>query len=56
MENDYQLAIQGIGDRAYRELLNIYEAEFARLRPENALTTDSRQQGEWSDLVFIVTS
>lgn len=30
MENDYQLAIQGIGDRAYRELLNIYEAEFAK--------------------------
>jgi len=28
MKHDYQLAIQGIGDRAYRELLNIYEAEF----------------------------
>jgi len=27
---DYQLAIQGIGDRAYRELLNIYEAEFKK--------------------------
>ncbi|MDP6993157.1 MAG: amidohydrolase, partial [Woeseiaceae bacterium] len=30
MEHDYQLAIQGIGDRAYRELLNIYEAEMQR--------------------------
>jgi predicted amidohydrolase YtcJ len=30
MQYDYQMAIQGIGDRAYRELLNIYEAEFAR--------------------------
>ncbi|MBT8079978.1 MAG: amidohydrolase family protein, partial [Gammaproteobacteria bacterium] len=30
VQHDYQLAIQGIGDRAYRELLNIYEAEFAR--------------------------
>jgi len=30
MQHDYQLAIQGIGDRAYRELLNIYEAEFTR--------------------------
>lgn len=29
MQHDYQLAIQGIGDRAYRELLNIYENEFA---------------------------
>ncbi len=28
VEHDYQMAIQGIGDRAYRELLNIYENEF----------------------------
>lgn len=30
MEHDYQMAIQGIGDRAYRELLDIYQAEFER--------------------------
>ncbi len=30
IKHDYQMAIQGIGDRAYRELLNIYEAEFAK--------------------------
>jgi predicted amidohydrolase YtcJ len=30
IQHDYQLAIQGIGDRAYRELLNIYGNEFAR--------------------------
>lgn len=30
MQHDYQMAIQGIGDRAYRELLDIYEAEFAK--------------------------
>lgn len=30
IENDYQMAIQGIGDRAYRELLDIYEREFER--------------------------
>ena len=35
MENDYQLAIQGIGDRAYRELLNIYAAEFEK-NPEKS--------------------
>ena len=29
MQHDYQMAIQGIGDRAYRELLDIYEAAFA---------------------------
>ena len=28
MKHGYQMAIQGIGDRAYRELLDIYEAEF----------------------------
>ena len=35
VEHDYQMAIQGIGDRAYRELLNIYEAEFER-HPEKS--------------------
>jgi len=30
MKFDYQMAIQGIGDRAYRELLNIYAKEFER--------------------------
>ncbi|MGB5334732.1 MAG: amidohydrolase [Woeseiaceae bacterium] len=30
IEHDYQMAIQGIGDRAYRELLDIYEAAFDR--------------------------
>ena len=30
MQHDYQMAIQGIGDRAYRELLDIYAAEFAK--------------------------
>ena len=30
MKHDYQMAIQGIGDRAYRELLDIYAAAFAK--------------------------
>lgn len=30
IEHDYQMAIQGIGDRAYRELLDIYAVEFER--------------------------
>ena len=30
IEHDYQMAIQGIGDRAYRELLDIYEAVFTK--------------------------
>ncbi len=34
MEHGYQMAIQGIGDRAARELLNIYDGEFTK-HPEN---------------------
>ena len=30
VEHDYQMAIQGIGDRAIRELLDIYEENFTR--------------------------
>ena len=47
IEHDYQLAIQGIGDRAYRELLNIYEAEFAR-HPEK---TDLRWRIEHAQVI-----
>ncbi|MEM9403942.1 MAG: amidohydrolase [Pseudomonadota bacterium] len=47
IENDYQMAIQGIGDRAYRELLNIYEAEFDR-RPEK---TDLRWRIEHAQVI-----
>lgn len=47
MAHDYQLAIQGIGDRAYRELLNIYEAEFAK-HPEK---TDLRWRIEHAQVI-----
>jgi len=47
MEFDYQLAIQGIGDRAYRELLNIYEREFER-HPEK---TDLRWRIEHAQVI-----
>ena len=47
MEYDYQMAIQGIGDRAYRELLDIYEAEFDR-HPEK---TDLRWRIEHAQVI-----
>jgi predicted amidohydrolase YtcJ len=47
IEHDYQLAIQGIGDRAYRELLDIYAAEFAR-HPEK---TDLRWRIEHAQVI-----
>jgi predicted amidohydrolase YtcJ len=47
MQYDYQMAIQGIGDRAYRELLNIYANEFAR-QPEK---TDLRWRIEHAQVI-----
>ncbi len=47
MAHDFQLAIQGIGDRAYRELLNIYEAEFLR----NPDKTDLRWRIEHAQVI-----
>lgn len=47
MKHDYQLAIQGIGDRAYRELLNIYEAEMQR----NPDKTDLRWRIEHAQVI-----
>jgi len=44
---DYQMAIQGIGDRAYRELLNIYQREF-ELHPEK---TDLRWRIEHAQVI-----
>ena len=47
IEHGYQMAIQGIGDRAYRELLNIYEAEFKK-HPEK---TDLRWRIEHAQVI-----
>jgi predicted amidohydrolase YtcJ len=47
IEHDYQLAIQGIGDRAYRELLNIYGTVFA----ENPQETDLRWRIEHAQVI-----
>ena len=47
VEHDYQMAIQGIGDRAYRELLDIYEAAFAE-HPER---TDWRWRIEHAQVI-----
>lgn len=47
MEHDYQLAIQGIGDRATTELLNIYGAEMAK----NQEKTDLRWRIEHAQVI-----
>jgi predicted amidohydrolase YtcJ len=47
VEHGYQMAIQGIGDRAIRELLNIYEENFAR----NPDKSDFRWRIEHSQII-----
>jgi predicted amidohydrolase YtcJ len=47
IEHDYQMAIQGIGDRAYRELLDIYAAVFA----EHPDKTDLRWRIEHAQVI-----
>ena len=47
MQHGYQMAIQGIGDRAYRELLNIYQAEFDK----NPDKTDLRWRIEHAQVI-----
>ncbi len=47
VEHDYQMAIQGIGDRAYRELLDIYETAFA----EDPDRTDWRWRIEHAQVI-----
>ena len=47
MQHDYQMAIQGIGDRAYRELLDIYAAAFA----EHPDKTDLRWRIEHAQVI-----
>lgn len=47
MQYDYQMAIQGIGDRAYRELLDIYAAEFEK-HPDK---TDHRWRIEHAQVI-----
>ncbi len=47
MKHDYQMAIQGIGDRAYRELLDIYEAAFEA----NPDKTDRRWRIEHAQVI-----
>ena len=61
IKHDYQLAIQGIGDRAARELFNIYEEQFTmhpekkdlRWRIEHAQVTHPDDLPRYSELEVI---
>ena len=46
------LVLSGILTREVESVRAAYTAEFAELRPEITIDVDSRQDGEWSDLQF----
>jgi ribosomal protein L11 methylase PrmA len=49
------LALSGILVKELDLVRAHYEAKFAELRPEDTITVDSRQDGEWGDLRFVLS-
>ena len=49
------LALSGILVKELDLVRSHYEAKFAALRPESRITVDSRQDGEWGDLRFVLS-
>jgi len=48
------LALSGILVKELDLVRSHYEAKFAELRPEDTIRVDSRQDGEWGDLQFVL--
>ena len=51
-----QIALSGILTRELADVQDHYASRFAALRPEENLLTDTRNAGEWSDLLFDLSS
>ena len=49
------LALSGILVKELDLVRSHYEATFAELRPDDTITVDSRQDGEWGDLQFVLS-
>ncbi|WP_269523918.1 50S ribosomal protein L11 methyltransferase [Coraliomargarita parva] len=49
------MALSGILTKELDQVRSHYEARFAALRPEDKLHIDSRQDGEWGDLLFVLS-
>lgn len=49
------LALSGILTKELDEVRSHYETQFAKLRAEDKITVHSRQDGEWADLLFILS-
>lgn len=50
------LVLSGILTREVESVRTEYTAAFAKLRPETTIDVDSRQDGEWSDLQFLLST
>ena len=49
------LALSGILVKELELVRSHYEAKFAELRPDDTITVNSRQDGEWGDLQFVLS-
>jgi ribosomal protein L11 methylase PrmA len=49
------LALSGILVKELELVRAHYQARFAELRPQDTITVDSRQDGEWGDLQFALS-
>jgi len=49
-----RLALSGILVKELEQVRAVYEARFARHRPDSNLSVDSRTDGEWADLLFML--
>jgi ribosomal protein L11 methyltransferase len=49
------LALSGILVKELELVRRHYEAKFAELRPKDTISVDSRQDGEWGDLQFVLS-
>lgn len=55
VKSDGILALSGILTKELSQVRDHYAAEFAKQRPEVNLTIDTREDGEWADLRFILS-
>ena len=49
------LALSGILVKELDQVSEHYQAKFAELRPKDTISVDSRQDGEWGDLLFVLS-
>ncbi|MDP4610426.1 MAG: hypothetical protein NWT02_04510, partial [Opitutales bacterium] len=49
------LALSGILTKELDLVRSHFEKRFAELRSDQSITTDTREDGEWADLLFVLS-